>query len=96
MDYTPLFNAGNLPTFDNLINLETLKLGYKISHRLLPKPLLDMVDTKGEKKQHGYNTRNKGTPNVQKHELTQFNKSFLCKSITLYGRLPQALKTRKP
>ena len=50
------------------------------------------MDKQGGKKQHGYNTQNKNTPNVQAHTTTQFNQSYLCRSIVEYNKLPQTMK----
>ena len=72
-----------------------MKLGYKISKKQIPSQISNIMNNKGGLKAHRYNTRNKGTPNIQKHQTTQFNKSFLCKSISLYGNLPVDVKMSK-
>ena len=63
-----------------MITMELCKLGYKISHDKIPKPISTIVSKRGGMKQHKYSTRNKSTPNMQQHLSTQFNK------------LPQELK----
>ena len=59
---------------------ELCKLAFKVKNKLLPHALLDTFDTYG-KKTHKYPTRNKNLPNIMKHTSTDFNKSFLCKSL---------------
>ena len=77
-----------------MVDLELTKFGYKISNSILPKPLLDMLNAMGGKKKHQYPTRNKQTPNIQKHSSTQFNTSFVCQGIHLYSLLPSELKAK--
>ena len=69
-----------------------MKLGYKISNGQIPKPIADIMNIYGGLKMHGYNTRNKNILNIQKQSTVQFNKSFLCKSILMYGSLPVKIK----
>ena len=76
----------------DLINQEQYKLGYKVSHKLLPEPLIELFDKKGGKKCHRYPTRNKQVPNIQTHSSTQMNTSFLCHSLHLYMQLPGITK----
>ena len=90
-----LFEQEHIPTLQNLIDLEAAKFGYKISHNLIPKPIQNIVDAKNGKKTHTYHTRNKTTPNIQRHRSTQFNRSFLCRSISTYTSLPEELKQSK-
>ena len=45
-----------------------------------------------EKKTHRYPTRNKSTPNIQKHQCTIFNRSFLCQGIKEFVKLKDNLK----
>ena len=77
---------------DDLITLNLCKLGHKILHTQLPKPILQVFNQEGSKKQHRYPTRNHNTPNIQKHVSPLFNRSFLCKSITEFSKLPMQLK----
>ena len=89
-----LFEQEHIPTLQNLIDLEAAKFGYKISRNLVPKPIQNIMNAKGGKKTHTYHTRNKTTPNIQRHQSTQFNRSFLCRSIS-YTNLPEDLKQTK-
>ena len=68
-----LFEQEHIPTLQNLIDLEAAKLGYKISHNLVPKPIQNIMNAKNRKKTHTYHTHNKTTPNIQRHRSTQFN-----------------------
>ena len=46
----PLFHKYGIMTFDKMVSLELSKMGYKPSHKLYPKPILELFDKKrGEK-----------------------------------------------
>ena len=79
----------------DLIVFHQQKLGYLVSHKLLPTPLLGLFNRRGGKKTHRYETRNKNTPNIQTHHEPSFNNSFLCKAITEYNKLLISIKTSK-
>ena len=91
-DCTPLFKMSNILPFNDLVELELMKLGYKISNGQIPKPITDIMNIYGGSETHGYNTRNKNIPNIQKQSTVQFNKIFFCKSILTYGSLPVKIK----
>ena len=76
-----------------MIQTEHCKYGHYVMHRKLPKPIQDIIDANGGKKNHKYETRHKPIPNVQKHAELQFNKSFMCKSIIEYNKLSMNLKS---
>ena len=82
-------------TLPDLITLHQQKLGYMVSHELLPKPLLDLFNKRGGKKSHRYLTRNKLVPNSQVHQNVAFNSSSLCKSITTYNQPLLDIKQKK-
>ena len=84
----PLFSNLKIIKFPDLIEIELCKTGYKIDRKLLPTPIIDLFHMKNGKKNHHYNTRQKALPNIQKHSTPLFNRSFLCKSISLYSKLP--------
>ena len=75
-----------------MIDMELCKFGHKLTKKVLPKPLKYLMDQRGGKKSHRYDTRNKDTPNVQLHQTMVFNQSFLCKSITEFNKLPTDIK----
>ena len=83
-----LYKEERLLQLESLIQIELCKFGHRITHRELPKPLLDLVNSWGGRKTHPYETHNKNLPSVQQHTGTSFNKSFMCKGITEYNRLP--------
>ena len=94
-DCTPLFKQSKMLSLHNIINVELAKLGYSINRKLLPKLILDIYDKNGGKKIHSYPTRNKMTPNIQKHHLIQFNRSFICRSTVIYTNLPTEIKQKQ-
>ena len=83
-----LFKRGRLLSIYDMIYLEMTVLGYKITHKMVPDPLVDIFNKDEGKKQHDYETRSKITPNIQKHHSVQFNKSFICRSLSAYMSLP--------
>ena len=74
-------------TFPGLIQLELAKLGFKVSNKHLPAPILTIFNANGGEKKHKYQTRNKAIPNIQKHQSNLFNNSFLCGSIQQFMKL---------
>ena len=76
-----------------MIQIEHRKYGHYITHQKLPKPIQDIINANGRKKNHKYETRHKATPNVKKHTGLQFNNSYMCKSITEYNKLSMNLKS---
>ena len=72
-----------------------MKFGHKINNNLIPEPLRKMMCRKGGHKKHGYNIHNKNLPNIQKHQSSYFNKSFMNRSITAYQKPPINLKQCK-
>ena len=59
----------NILPFNDLVELELMKLEYKISKGQIPKPIADIMNINGGSKMHGYNTRNK---KHSKHSETQY------------------------
>ena len=79
-------DVGILP-FPLLVQQELIKLGYKLCKKLLPNPI-NTIYKKDGSKPHKYDTRKKEIPSIRKHTDIYFNKSFLCKSLTHYSKLP--------
>ena len=77
--------------FPLLVKQELIKLGYKLCKNLLPTPI-NTIYKKDGSKSHKYDTRRKEIPIIQKHTNTHFNKSFLCKSLTYYSKLPGIMR----
>ena len=94
-DCIPLFKQSKMLPLHNMINVELAKQGYNINRKLLPKPILDIYDKNGGEKIHRYPTRNKMMPNIQKHHSTQFNCSFICRSMVIYTNLPNVIKQKQ-
>ena len=69
-----------------------VQMGHIISHKHYPSPILNLFDKFGGQKSHRYPTQNKHVPNVQRHHSEQYSKSFLCRSVTDYNKLPYTLK----
>ena len=92
VDPTYLFNKLRILKFKDIIHIAMCKLGHNISHKHYPSPILNLFDKFGGEKTHRYPTQNKHVPNVQRHHSEQYNKSFLCRNVTVYNKLPQRLK----
>ena len=92
VDTTCLFNKLRIPKIKDIIHIAMCKLGHNISHKHYPSPILNLFDKFGGQKSHRYPTRNKHVLNVQQHHSEQYSKSFLCRSVTDYNKLPYRLK----
>ena len=83
----------------SLIRLEEFKLGFKMCHNLLPRPLHDCLLTdhcdKTTEKRHSYNTRHKGTPNLPQVKTRKYRNSLLFSTIQSYMHLPLECKESK-
>ena len=90
----PIFDHFNIIKLPGLIENELTKLGYKIANKLLPEPLIKLFQINGGRKMHQYDTRQKNVPNIQNHSTLLFNRSFLCKSLSLYSKLPNPIKLK--
>ena len=79
-----------------LIQLELLKLGYKVCNRTLPKPLETCITTDHNSqstiKQHNYNTRLKHVPNQPNVVNTLYRNSPLFDCVKQYQKLPISLQ----
>ena len=90
-----LYKDERLLPLESLMYMELCRFGHRITTKELPKPLLDLLDSQGGRKTHQYETRNKKTPNIQKHSGIHFNKSFMCKGLTTYNQLSKDIKEMK-
>ena len=82
----------NILKLTDMIKLEQCKLCYQLGNNLLPKPIQQLFQVRGGRKQHRYPTRNKALPNVQSHSGNIFHTSFMCKSLSAYSSLPLHLQ----
>ena len=93
------FKKSKILRVRSLIKLEEYKLGYKMCHNLLPKPLRECLLTdhydKTTKKTHGYNTRHKSTPNLPNAKSHKYRNSLLFSTIQSYMHLPLDCKESK-
>ena len=81
MDIINTMRQLNILLLNRMIQLNLCKLGHQMTHKLLPQPLQNILNADGGKKTHRYPTRNKHTPNIQKHQSIMFNQSFYAKAL---------------
>ena len=91
----PLFQKLHTLHFPDMIKVKLAKLGFRLTNELLPSPLLNLFNKAGGKKQHRYPTRSKKTPNIQRHDKTLFNKSYLCQSLVEFMKIPGIARNAK-
>ena len=88
----------NIMTIPQLIKLEEIKLGYKITNKLLPTNLQSLLDTdqKGYalNKNHAYNTHKKRIPNQPRVSTKTYSQSFLNKGISSYSMCSDLLRSK--
>ena len=90
-----LMRSLNILPLRHMIQFSLCKMGHKMTHKLLPLPLQNILNANGGKKPHRYPTRNKHTPNIQKHRSVMFNRSFLCQITNEFVKLSDTLKQEK-
>ena len=90
----PLFKSLKIMKFNEIKRFELCKLAHNLKEKELPKPLMELFNNNC-KKTHRYHTRFKQLPNIKKHTGTDYNKSFLCKSLTYFNELDLTLKRTK-
>ena len=90
-----MYKELQLIRFKDMIRIELIKFGYKITHKFLPNPLILAFEQDGGRKTHPYNTRNKYLLNIQKHTKNLYNTSFMCKALVEYAKAPMTLKQKK-
>ena len=76
-----LFKKHRVIKFPDMIQMELCKFGFKRTNNETPEPLKVLMESRGGKKFHEYNTRREHVPNIHKHNSVQYNTSFLCKSM---------------
>ena len=81
-----------------LITLELCKLGYRLTHKLLPKPLANALLSDHYNnnlgKTHKYNTRHKTTPNLPRASNSRYRSSYLFQALSVYSKLPDSVTTQ--
>ena len=91
----PVFKELNILKFPDMVQLEMCKLGHQLKLKELPVPIIDEFNTCGGCKTHRYPTRHKDLPNIQKHQGTLINRSFICKGVSTYINLPLEIQRKK-
>ena len=88
---TKVYQSLNIMKIPDIINLQNLKLGFKVQHSQLPANVLAVCTTdtkKGSlKKHHSYNTHRKNEQNCPKPDSKWYQSSFLVKSVGSYQSL---------
>ena len=77
----PIFKKLNILKLENLIDLEMMKLSYRYVHKTLPMPVSNLF--KANSYNHGYQTRARNNPRIEKHTSTIFNNFKLLMQITI-------------
>ena len=90
-----LFRENKILKLENMINMELVKFGYRLSRKDLPGPIQNIMNIRGGKKLHRYLTHNKTIPNIQSHKYTQFNNSYLCKGLSTLSMSNISIKGAK-
>ena len=86
---TVLFEQEHIPTLQNLIDLEVVKFGYKISHRLIPIPIQNIMNAKGGKK---HTTITRAIKQLQISRGTNPNNSIAASYANQYHHIVTFLK----
>ena len=84
----PVFKELIILKFPDMVQLEMCKLGHQLKLKELPVPIINEFNTCRGRKTHRYPTRHKDLPNIQKHQGTLINRSFICKGVSTYIKLP--------
>ena len=83
-------------TLNQLIELENMKLGYKLHYNTLPTKLANHFKTDSRNmiltKKKRYNTRKKGLYNLPMATNKLYHNSYLCKSIKCFNSLPSTIR----
>ena len=77
---------------DALIELELLKLAYKLINKTIPINITELFSVDPP---HRYPTRNRGIPRVLKHRTSIMNKSFLTKINQVWNKCSNDVKSAK-
>ena len=89
----------NILALPQLIHLEKIKLGYKITNKLLPTKLQSLLDTDQSgydlNKNHTYNTCKKKILNLPRISTKAYTQSFLNKGISSYSSCSDLLRSKK-
>ena len=91
-----VYRSHKILKFEDMVNVELCKLGYKLCHELLPKALTKNMTSDHQRgpliKKHNYPTRNKAIPNLPNVGINMYRSSFLFQSTKLYSELDSKIK----
>ena len=92
------YNTNKILTLPQLIQLEEIKLGYKVTNKLLPRNLQTLLDTDQNgydlNKNHTYNTRKKNISNLPQIHSKVYTQSFLNKGIHSYSTSSDLIRSK--
>ncbi len=77
--------------FDDIIDLELAKSTFRYIHKELPNPISNFFTPNAFN--HNYNTRAGNNPRVPRHQSSQFHKSFLIRSQSVWSQLETNIKS---
>ena len=91
-----IFKWYKILKFNDMIQFEQCKMGYKLCHNLLPNKLMNNMtqdhNCQSIVKRHRYSTKSKTTPNLTRESGSKYRSSFLFNSIREYSALDNSLK----
>ena len=83
-------------TIKDMIKLETVKLGYKLQHNLLPKNVHKLLWTDSKERSlqrtHKYATRDKKLPTLPKTRSSSYHRNFQFQCIKEYESIAVEIK----
>ena len=88
----PLYRKHHLMRLPDMIEMELAKYGYRLTNKDYPNSLQSITNANGGIKLHRYPIQSRNTPNIQAHQVHQFNISYLCKGISTHSGLPIQIK----
>ena len=90
----PIFGKNILLKLNDIIKFHMCKFGYKLYHKIHPRPLLNIFTKNSEGLSRNRQvTHHMNIPNISKHSSKLYNNSYLCKSISNWTKLPQSVKS---
>ena len=91
-------NKEQILAFNQIIELENLKVGYKLYNNTLPPKITEHLTTdssaQGLEKTYNYNTRHKHNLNLPVATNRLYHSSFLCKVVKNYAGLPTTVTSQ--
>ncbi len=88
----PILKRLKILSIDDQLELELSKISFKYSHQTLPDPVSNLFRPNAHT--HTYRTRARNHPRIENHKTSTFNKSFLCRSPSIWAGLPYNVKNK--